>query len=224
MNRLTYAILAGGRCARPYCTRAQPVTKILRISVDRGVSYSKLEGAPDKYTVVYHPGFLSCKWGQKSTMLAEFCREKRLSFLTYEYEGVGESPGLSLDKTPFHNWVEDAKLIMENCTEGPVIFVASSMGTWLSTLGAQDFFDRVKGIILVGGAFNFLYKYYVQFQKFASSEDMEMPYQQMMQDIPMVFPEAKIDFYLRRNGYHRMAEPEDLQLLRNTLEELIRSL
>jgi hypothetical protein len=48
-----------------------------------------------------------------------------------------------------------------------------------------------------------------------------MPYKTMMKDMQMVFPDAQIDFYLRKNGYHRMVEPEDLRLIINTIQELL---
>ena len=52
-------------------------------------------------------------------------------------------------------------------------------------------------------------------------QDEEMPYETMMKDMQMVFPDAQIDFYLRKNGYHRMVEPEDLRLIINTIKELL---
>ncbi len=48
-----------------------------------------------------------------------------------------------------------------------------------------------------------------------------MPYKTMMKDVQMVFPDAQIDFYLRKNGNHRMVEPEDLRLIINTIQELL---
>ncbi|CAG0913118.1 unnamed protein product [Notodromas monacha] len=265
-------------CQRKLHSYVRPSSRLVKVAEKRAVSYARILGCRDMPTIVYHPGFMNQKWGKKSTLLAQFCADKRLSYVTYECENVGDSPGLGFEKTPFHFWVEDARKVMEACTEGPLIIVASSMGTWLSTLGALDFFDRVKGIVLIGGAYNFLYRYYLQFESMATPEmrekldrgeavvvnhpwfgeipfcllladssreleihpgnknmpkysgpircihgmkDIEMPFKQMMKDVQMVFPEAQIDFYLRKDGYHRMIETEDLRLLWNTLEELL---
>jgi hypothetical protein len=50
-----------------------------------------------------------------------------------------------------------------------------------------------------------------------------MPYHVMMKDVQKVFPKAQIDFYLRKEGLHRMAEPQDLKLILNTLTELLKT-
>ena len=63
---------------------------------------------------------------------------------------MGESAkleGTDRNKVLFSHWVEDAVAVVNELTEGPVVFASCSLGGWLSLVAAQQFPDRLHGMV-----------------------------------------------------------------------------
>ena len=63
---------------------------------------------------------------------------------------MGESAkleGTDRSKVLFSHWVEDAVAVVNELTEGPVVFASCSLGGWLSIVAAQQLRDRIHGMV-----------------------------------------------------------------------------
>ncbi|CAG0925179.1 unnamed protein product [Notodromas monacha] len=70
-------------CQRKLHSYVRPSSRLVKVAEKRAVSYARILGCRDMPTIVYHPGFMNQKWGKKSTLLAQFCADKRLSYVTF---------------------------------------------------------------------------------------------------------------------------------------------
>ena len=64
---------------------------------------------------------------------------------------MGESAkleGTDRSKVLFSHWVEDAVAVVNELTEGPVVFASCSLGGWLSLVAAQRLLDRIHGMVI----------------------------------------------------------------------------
>ena len=50
----------------------------------------------------------------------------------YDPSGLGESEGVNKTEARFCLWLDDAKEMLLNVTDGPQIVICSSMGCWVS--------------------------------------------------------------------------------------------
>jgi pimeloyl-ACP methyl ester carboxylesterase len=118
-----------------------------------GSDASKL---PDEQTlhVVFCGGFHSNMLGIKAQKLEEICVKNKLSYTRFDYRGHGESDG---DPAAFTliDWLNDTLLILDNI-QAPVVLVGSSMGGWLATVAATRRQAKVKGLLLIASAADFL--------------------------------------------------------------------
>ena len=79
-----------------------------------------------------------------------YCDLHDYSCIVYDHEGMGESAkleGTDRSKVLFSHWVEDAVAVVEELTEGPVVFASCSLGGWLSIVAAQQLRDRMHGMV-----------------------------------------------------------------------------
>lgn len=105
--------------------------------------------------IVFITGFLSKRWGNKSTTLAQWCRERGWGFCCYDVRGFGDSEGLFTDYT-LSDWIADARTVMESMKSGPpVTIIGNSLGSWIAWLVAQEF-PIVNELILIAPAFNMM--------------------------------------------------------------------
>ncbi|HSA61331.1 MAG TPA: alpha/beta fold hydrolase [Nitrospiraceae bacterium] len=105
--------------------------------------------------ILFITGFLSKRWGNKSTALAEWCREKDWGFCCYDVRGFGESEGSFTDYT-LSDWIADARLVLEMLKDGPpVTIVGNSLGSWIAWLMAREF-EQIERLILIAPAFNMM--------------------------------------------------------------------
>ena len=107
-------------------------------------------------TVVFFHGFMSDMIGAKPTEIQKFCNKNNLNFLKFEYSGHGKSTG-EFTKGNISKWTNEAKeLINLKLKEKKLIFVGSSMGSWISLNLFPIFKKRLKGFIGIGSAPEFL--------------------------------------------------------------------
>lgn len=105
--------------------------------------------------VVFLGGFNSDMTGSKAEDLAAFCAGQGRAFLRFDYSGHGASEGRFQDGT-IGQWLDDATLMLDRLTEGPQVLVGSSMGGWLSLLLALRRPARVRGLVLIAAAPDFV--------------------------------------------------------------------
>jgi len=94
-------------------------------------------------TVVFFGGFMSDMEGSKATALEAHCQVQGYGYLRFDYSGHGQSAGKFEDGT-IGLWARDAISLIEEVTDGPLLFIGSSMGGWTSLLAALHFGDRVQ--------------------------------------------------------------------------------
>ena len=107
--------------------------------------------------VVFFHGFMSDMIGAKPSEIQKFCNKNNLNFLKFEYSGHGNSTG-EFTKGNISKWTNEAKeLISSKLKEkNKLIFIGSSMGSWISLNLFPIFKKRLKGFIGIGSAPEFL--------------------------------------------------------------------
>ena len=108
-------------------------------------------------TVVFFHGFMSNMIGAKPTAIQRFCRKKKLNFLKFEYSGHGRSLG-KFTEGNISRWTNEAKQLIKSKISRKVnlIFVGSSMGSWIALNLFPDFKKKIKGFIGISSAPEFL--------------------------------------------------------------------
>ena len=107
-------------------------------------------------TVVFFHGFMSDMVGAKPMAVQKLCRKIKLNFLKFEYSGHGKSKG-KFTEGNISKWTNEAKrLIKLKAKNKNLIFVGSSMGSWIA-LNLFSYFKRqIKGFIGIASAPEFL--------------------------------------------------------------------
>ncbi len=125
-------------------------------SLDRGdgvqLAYRRIAGRTPG--VVFLGGFNSDMTGSKAEDLAAFCAEQGRAFLRFDYSGHGASGGEFAQGT-IGRWLEDATLLLDRLSAGPVVLVGSSMGGWIALLLALRRPQRVAGLVGIAAAPDF---------------------------------------------------------------------
>jgi len=137
--------------------------KFLDLPNGNKIAYEKLEGSVELPTVMFVPGFMSGKDGDKPKHLREYCINKNYTYIRYDPTCIGESPG-DWTSLEFQDWVENAGSILENLGSSQNIVVGSSMGGWISLwLASQEKYkEKVKSLLLIAPAVNFLRPFYAE--------------------------------------------------------------
>ena len=108
-------------------------------------------------TVVFFHGFMSDMIGAKPSSIQKFCSKHKLDFLKFEYSGHGKSSGKFI-KGNISGWTNEAKQLIKAKIKKnkKLIFIGSSMGSWISLNLFPIFKNRLKGFIGIGSAPEFL--------------------------------------------------------------------
>lgn len=115
-------------------------------------------------TLVFLPGYMSDMQGGKAVALDAWAQSQGRAMLRLDYSGCGESDGQFEDAT-FTVWRDDALLLIDTLTRGPVVLVGSSMGGWLMLLIALARPERVAGLVGIAAAPDFTDWGFTQDQK-----------------------------------------------------------
>ena len=105
-------------------------------------------------TAVFLPGYRSDMTGEKAMLTEAFCAGHGLGCLRLDYSGHGASGGVFTNGT-ISRWLDDALLLFDRLTEGPLVLVGSSMGGWIALLAALARPGRVAGLIGIAAAPDF---------------------------------------------------------------------
>ena len=108
-------------------------------------------------TVVFFHGFMSDMIGAKPTAIQKFCGKQKLNFLKFEYSGHGKSSGKFVDGN-ISKWTNDAKQLIKSKIKKNknLIFIGSSMGSWIAINLFPYFKKQIKGFIGISSAPEFL--------------------------------------------------------------------
>ena len=108
-------------------------------------------------TVVFFHGFMSDMIGAKPNAIQKFCKKQKLNFLKFEYSGHGRSSGKFIDGN-ISKWTSDAKQLIRSKTKKGknLIFIGSSMGSWIALNLFPTFKKKIKGFIGISSAPEFL--------------------------------------------------------------------
>ena len=130
---------------------------ILKTTDGRHIAYHKVKAQDSRASspgVVFLGGFRSDMTGTKAIFLEDWARELGLGFLRFDYTGHGASSGV-FEEGCIGDWAQDAADAVEALTEGPQIFVGSSMGGWIAVILARRMPERVAGLVGIAAAPDF---------------------------------------------------------------------
>ena len=108
-------------------------------------------------TVVFFHGFMSDMIGEKPKSIQKFCRSRKFNFLKFEYSGHGKSTG-KFTEGNISRWTKDAKQLIKSKIKKKqnLIFIGSSMGSWIAFNLFPYFKKQIKGFIGIASAPEFL--------------------------------------------------------------------
>jgi len=108
-------------------------------------------------TVVFFHGFMSDMVGKKPKNIQKFCNKNNLNFLKFEYSGHGKSTG-KFSEGNISKWTNEAKELINSKLkkDKKLVFIGSSMGSWIALNLFFEFKKKVRGFIGIGSAPEFL--------------------------------------------------------------------
>jgi pimeloyl-ACP methyl ester carboxylesterase len=104
--------------------------------------------------IVFLPGYASDMDGSKAVALDEFAAGHGRAMLRLDYSGTGSSEG-EFESGTLKRWVDEACLLVDRLTNGPVVLVGSSMGGWVALHLAVRRPDRIAAIVGIAAAPDF---------------------------------------------------------------------
>jgi pimeloyl-ACP methyl ester carboxylesterase len=131
-------------------------SKYFKISKKRKIKYF-FSNRNSEITVVFFHGFMSDMTGAKPSAIQKFCGKQKLDFLKFEYSGHGQSTGKFIDGN-ISIWTNDAKKLIRSKIKKnkKIIFIGSSMGSWIALNLFEFFKKRLVGFIGIASAPEFL--------------------------------------------------------------------
>ncbi len=120
------------------------------------IAYTYIPGT-SPLTYVYLHGLRSSRSTEKGRLVAEFAQKNKCSFLSLDYTAHGESSGKPADFR-VGRCLRDARDAIQTLLppDAPLIFVGSSLGGWIALLLAEEFSERVRGLLGIAAAPDFL--------------------------------------------------------------------
>merc|ERR1712004_451888 len=142
------AALNNSTAALPEDRRVEKEVEYWDLGPGRRIAYRHTPGFRQP-TILYIPGFFAPMTLRKTLRLEQYATENGYSNVRYDQECVGLSSGQQTT-IEFEHWVEDALAMVDHVCQGPVVLVASSLGSWISVLVAQRRPERIHGMIFLG--------------------------------------------------------------------------
>jgi len=120
------------------------------------IRYQLLNKEKDLFIIFFH-GFMSDITGEKPSTFRKYCRKKKIGFLTFEYSGHGKSSGKFIEGN-ISRWSNDVKRLIKAKIKNKkkLIFIGSSMGSWIALNLFPFFYKKIKGFIGISSAPEFL--------------------------------------------------------------------
>ena len=127
----------------------------LKITGSKRIRYLKVNQKNSTYLVFLH-GFMSDLEGKKPKTFLNFAKKNKLGFLALEYSGHGKSSG-KFTKGNISKWTKETKLLIKKTVKrNKIIFIGSSMGSWISLNQFKFFKKQIIGFLGIGSAPEFL--------------------------------------------------------------------
>ena len=105
-------------------------------------------------TLLFLPGYASDMEGTKAVALDAFAERRRLSMLRFDYSGTGSSEG-QFETGTLERWIDEAALMLDQMTRGPVVAIGSSMGGWIALHLALRRPERIVALVGIAAAPDF---------------------------------------------------------------------
>ena len=130
--------------------------KFFSTSTKKKIRYLLINQNKNIFVIFFH-GFMSDIEGKKPSTFLKFCKKKKIGFMTLEYSGHGESSE-EFTKGNISKWTADAKQLIKAKIKGKkkLIFIGSSMGSWIALNLFPTFKNQIKGFIGISSAPEFL--------------------------------------------------------------------
>ena len=127
-------------------------SKYFSTSNKRKIKYLFLNRKSQIIVVFFH-GFMSDMVGEKPNTIQKFCAKKKIGFIKFEYSGHGKSSGQFTDGN-ISKWTNDAKQLINAKIKNKkkLIFIGSSMGSWIALNLFKNFHNKIKGFIGIASA------------------------------------------------------------------------
>ena len=131
-------------------------SKYFTTSKKRKIKYFFLN-TESQISVVFFHGFMSDMIGKKPTTIQKFCKKEKINFLKFEYSGHGKSKGKFINGN-ISKWTQEAKELIKYKIKKneKLIFIGSSMGSWIALNLFKSFKKQIKGFIGIASAPEFL--------------------------------------------------------------------
>jgi len=132
--------------------------KFLKISKTKKLRY--LNNNIDKdICIIFLHGFASDLEGKKPLILSKFSKKNKVGFLAVEYSGHGKSTG-KFSEGNITKWTKESRELIKSKIKKnkKLIFIGSSMGSWIALNLFTYFKKQLKGFIGISSAPEFLEK------------------------------------------------------------------
>ena len=168
-------------------------------------------------TILYVPGFYSTGHGIKSEKMMNFCQDKKISYICYDPEGVGQSKINDYTKLQLKNWFEDAETVITSAQSNKIILVGNSLGGCISIKMAMKYPELIKGLVLLAPAMVDNLKSTYDFWLEKSS--VETQKQQSNSKISLTMDTNYGSFPIHKEFLNKSAEMMEIELIsQNNLE------
>jgi len=123
--------------------------------------------------IVFFHGFMSNMIGAKPTAIQKFCKKYKIDFLKFEYSGHGKSSGKFIEGN-VSKWTSEANQLIKSKIKKnkKIIFIGSSMGSWIALNLFKKFKKQIKGFIGISSAPEFLER--LMWKKFSNKIKKEI--------------------------------------------------
>jgi alpha-beta hydrolase superfamily lysophospholipase len=176
----------------------------------RKIAYNVISGNVPA-SIFWMSGFLSNMQSRKVSAVANWCHGKGYTLTRFDYSGRGSSDG-RIEDGSVSQWLDEAKTVFTEKTQGPQILVGSSMGGWLALLlmtALAESQSRFSGCILIAPAWNMTQA--LMWEKFTPEIREEINTRGVYYH-PSTYGDYAITKHLIEDGRHHLILPEDIRL------------
>ena len=131
------------------------------------IYYKKTIGK--KPGIIFIHGLNSDMNGKKAISIEKYAKKNNLNYIRFDCRGHGKSDGKFEDFT-ISDWKKDVLQIIDKVAKGPQILVGSSMGGWLMFLVAKSRPKRIKAMIGLAAAPDYIDDLYKSLSKRKKNE------------------------------------------------------
>tara|TARA_Y100000590_G_scaffold94961_1_gene107615 strand:- start:1135 stop:1896 length:762 start_codon:yes stop_codon:yes gene_type:complete len=131
-------------------------SKYFKISDRKKINYYFSDQKSQVMLIFFH-GFMSDMSGEKPKIIQKYCKNRKLSFLKFEYSGHGKSSGKFIEGN-ISQWTNEAKKLIKSKIKknNSLIFIGSSMGSWIALNLFSNFSKYLIGFLGIASAPEFL--------------------------------------------------------------------